>query len=110
MKTFEWDDYFICFSQKALQELFNTSKQVISARIKQYLKKHQGEDCFYELKTWRHENNRIVKRKVIFYDAQVVFDLAHRIQTTEAKDFLKHNKPPLKTKWYDPEFQIYDTI
>lgn len=84
---FEEGDLWL--TQKALGELYNTSKQDISYHIKNIyndLELNQ-KSTVKEFLTVQNEGNREVKRKTIYYNLDAVISVGYRVNTDRAIQF-----------------------
>ncbi len=84
-----FEDGDLWLTQKALGELYNTSKQDISYHIKNIyndLELNQ-KSTVKEFLTVQNEGNREVKRKTIYYNLDAVISVGYRVNTDRAIQF-----------------------
>lgn len=84
-----FEDGDLWLTQKALGELYNTSKQDISYHIKNiYNDLELNQDSTVkEFLTVQKEGNREVKRKTMYYNLDAVISVGYRVSTDRAIQF-----------------------
>ena len=84
-----FEDGDLWLTQKALGELYNTSKQDISYHIKNIYSDLElnPNSTVKEILTVQREGDREVKRKAIYYNLDVIISVGYRVSTDRAIQF-----------------------
>src|SRR5690625_2788914 len=88
-------DETVWMTQKAIADLFQKSVNTVNEHIKNILKSLEKENCLNYYTVEKHEGSRKVKRKILHYNLDVIFNVAVRGQYFEKfnklMDFANNN-------------------